>query len=277
MNFQRERIAKELHRPAIRKFQRRQVIIKGYNDLWQADLVEMIPYARINKGFKFILMVIDTFSKFLWAAPIKNKTGEEVTKAMKSILTYRRRPLNLQTDDGKEFFNKHFAALMTENKINHYSTYSNLKASIVERVNRTIKSRMWQQFSLQGDHKWFDILPKIVQKYNETVHRTTKMRPIDVTVRDKRQLLQTAYRVNKRKAPVHFKVGDHVRISKYKHVFKKGYLPNWTTETFIVDKVQRTNPTTYLLHDMENEPILGAFYRQELQKTKYPGVYLKKQ
>lgn len=92
----------------------------------------------------------------------------------------RRIPKNLLTDDGKEFFNKQFQQLMRINNINHYSTYSVLKASIVERFNRTLKGMMWKEFSFQGSFKWIDIYIKLVDKYNNTYHRTITMKPNEV-------------------------------------------------------------------------------------------------
>jgi len=270
-----EHIVDELHKPARIQFKRRHVIVKGLHDLYQADLIEMIPYSKTNKGFKYILVVIDVFSKYVWAEPLKSKSAVEVTKAMKKILKSKPSPKNLQTDQGKEFYNKEFNNLMQTLNINHYSTYSSMKASVVERVNRTLKSIMFRGFTLQGNYKWLQLLPIVVDKYNNTIHSTIKMKPIDVSKSNEQALLNTVY--NKIKlAPktTKFNVGDHVRISKHRSVFKKGYLPNWTTEIFTVYKTQYTNPTTYILQDSDGEVIHGGFYEHELQATKYPDIYL---
>src|SRR5215472_4262307 len=104
---ERKQVIDEVHAPARRRYPRRRVVIKGYDDLFQADLVEMIPYAAKNKGHKYILMVIDAFSKYLWAVPVKNKTGEAVAAAMSTVLQ-KRSPRNMQTDKGKEFYNPAF-------------------------------------------------------------------------------------------------------------------------------------------------------------------------
>lgn len=265
-----------LHKPARRNFKRRHVIIKGLNDLFQADLVEMIPYAKFNRGFKYILIVINAFSKFTYARPLKNKTSHEVTKAMRSILSeIKVAPKNLQTDQGKEFFNTNFAALMKKYKINHYATFSNLKASIVERCNRTLKNLMWKRFSLQGSYKWINILNEILHKYNTTVHSTTGFKPSKVTKKNEKAILNSAYTHLKiLDLKKKFKVGDHVRISKYRHAFSKGYTPNWSNEVFKIHKVNLTYPTTYLIQDHKGDPIQGGFYEYELQKVKHPDVYL---
>lgn len=275
----KRQIVEELHRSARRNFERRRTIINGYNETFQADLVEMIPYAKQNRNFKYILTVIDNFSKFAWAFPIKAKTGLEVTKAMERILKSGSVPKNLHTDMGKEFFNSHFKKLTDLYKINHYTTYSTKKAAIVERFNRTLKNKMWKMFSFEGSYKWINSLQKLVDEYNNTVHRTIKMKPIDVDAACEGRLLRTVYAneiVKGRRRPRRpkFKVGSHVRISKYKSVFDKGYTPNWTTEIFKVRKVQYTDPYTYLLEDEKGDDIEGGFYEHEIQSVKHPDAFL---
>ena len=272
--MEHERLVEELHKPARRNYPRRKYDIRGLDETWQADLVEMQPYSRENKGYKYLLTVIDVFSKFAWAIPIKNKTGENVSIAMKSILTEGRKPKNLHTDQGKEFYNAKFQSLMQKYKINLYSTYSNLKASICERFNRTLKDAMWKKFSLHGNYKWLDILPKLIASYNNRKHRTIGMKPKDVTKTNASQVLQKFTQEPKPMKKSRFKVGDKVRVSRMKHVFEKGYTPNWTTEIFTITRVASTNPTTYHLKDYRDKSIAGGFYEQELSKAKYPDVYL---
>lgn len=271
----KRQIVEELHRGARKNFKRRRTVIKGYNETFQADLVEMIPYSKENKNFKYILTVIDTFSKFAWAFPIKTKTGVEVTQEFEKILKTGSIPKNLHTDMGKEFFNKSFKSLMEFHNINHYTTFSTKKAAIVERFNRTLKNKMWKMFSFEGSYKWLNTLQKLVDEYNNTVHRTIKMKPVDVDDASEERLLRTVYadEIDIGRKPK-FKKGIYVRISKYKNVFDKGYTPNWTTEIFKIRKVQHTEPFTYLLEDERGNEISGGFYEQEIQKAKYPDVFL---
>lgn len=271
----RREVVNELHKLARKNFKRRHVIIKGIDDLWQADLVEMGNYEAKNNGYRYLLTVIDTFSKKAWVVPVKNKTALFITNAMKSIFnTSNRNPRNLQTDNGKEFYNKQFQQLMKLYEINHYSTYSVLKASIVERFNRTLKAMMWKEFSNQGSYKWINIYKELVDKYNNTFHRTIQMTPNEVDASNEKSLLETVYNNLKIFKKPKFKVGDAVRISKYKHVFEKGYTPNWTTEIFKIKTVRNTNPKTYILEDYEKHEIKGGFYEFELMKTKYSQTYL---
>jgi len=130
---------------------------------------------------------------------------------------------------GKEFYNSDVQRLVKKHDINHYSTYSVMKASVVEWFNRML--RIYGRFTLNGNYKWFDLSPRLVSNYNARKHRTIGMQPVDVTpaVAEK---LTTVYSAMKIAGPAKFKVDDSVRVSKYKTVFEKGYTPNWTIEVF---------------------------------------------
>jgi Integrase core domain len=273
----RREIVEELHRPARRRFTRRTTIAKGIGDLYQSDLVEVIPDARLNGGNRYILTTIDVFTKKASAVPVRRKTGANVKTALQAAFReIGRVPRNLQTDHGREFYNASVRDYLDENHVNHYSTFSAMKAAVVERFNRTLKGAMWKEFSFQRSHKWLALLPKLVERYNNTIHRTTGMRPNEVREADVPLLLlrMHASDENKRSTKFLFKVGDRVRISKFKALFEKGYTPNWSGELFTVAKVDRTNPPTYVLQDDEGEIIKGGFYSEELKKVKYPTTYL---
>jgi Integrase core domain len=275
-------IVDELHKPARRRYPRRRVTLKGIGDLWQADLVEMIPYARLNGGYKYLLTVIDCFTKYAWAVAVKSKSAKDVTRAMVTVFNGRQPPKNLQTDKGREFYNAEFHRLMEKHGVNHYSTQSNLKASIIERFNRTLKSYMWKQFSLQGTYRWVDGLQSLIDRYNNSVHRSTGFKPSTVTKADEFKIMRRLFPTTTDNAATipavvkkpRYKVGDFVRVSKTKSVFEKGYTPNWSAEIFTVTKVRSTNPTTYLLEDFEKRPVKGGFYSHELQRVRHPDVYL---
>lgn len=271
-------LIEELHRNARKRFPRRSYVMRGIDDTFQIDLIQLTQYAKENKNYNYILVVIDTFSKCAWTEPVKNKTGVCVTNAMQSIFKRSGRICKkIHSDNGKEFFNKIFSKLLTSYNIHHYATFSVMKASIVERLNRTLLTKLWKVFNLNGNHKWINVIQKITNEYNNTKHRTIKMKPNEVTPENENELLLTAYKVNstinifeKNK----FRVGDLVRISKHKSLFEKGYTANWSSEVFKIRKIQQTVPTTYLLNDLDEQPIQGSFYKYELQKTHCPEVYL---
>lgn len=134
---------------------------------------------------------------------------------------------------------------------------------------------MWKHFSLNGSYKWINLISSLITNYNQKIHRTIKMKPCDVNASNEKMLLSTIYNNIKITDPrPKFKINDHVRISKYKSLFDKGYLPSWTAEIFQIRKIRNTNPVTYLLNDANGAEILGGFYEFELQKVKYPNIFL---
>lgn len=270
-------IVDEIHHQARRYFPRRKVLTTGIRDLYQADLVDVSQFAKENNQNKFILTMINTFSKVGYAEPLKTKSANDVTEAMQRILKKTGHFFNLHTDLGKEFYNAKFKALMKKHHINLYSTFSIMKAMIVERFNRTLKGKMWKEFSLRGNYKWTDILQKLISSYNDTFHRTIQMKPNEVDKTNEMDIFNSVFRKASRKIPSRkpkFSVGDKVRISKYKSVFEKGYTPNFSGEIFEITKVQKTNPVTYLLKDYYGEEIKGGFYEFEILRVKNPDLYL---
>lgn len=268
-----ENIAEELHAPARKKFTRRKVISLFKDDLWQADLIDMQSHSKQNKGYKFVLIVIDTFTKYVWVEPLKNKTGNEVVKCMSNILK-KASPKLLQTDNGTEFYNTYFKNLMSKYKIRHYSVYSNIKAAMVERVIRTVKNRMYKYFTANGSWTWINHIPRLIHNYNNSVHSTIKCTPQEARLNPNIiQLHANILETGKIKKPK-FKIGDKVRISKYKHTFSKGYTMNWSTEIFTIGKLFKSRPITYQIKDESNNTILGRFYEEELKKTNYPDTFL---
>ena len=279
----REGILKELHKRTQKKFQRRKTVIKDFYETLSVDLAQMTPYADENEGNTFILCAIDNFSKFAYALPLKNKTAPLVAKAMDQILSKCPEKVKfIHSDQGTEFFNSSFKKVMQKWGIKHYNTYTHLKAAICERFIRTLKGKLWFKFDLRGNHKWIDILQEVVNEYNNTKHSTIKMAPAKVNRKNAWKLYQRVYakhmnpplKPKRKKKKLKFKIGDFVRISKTKQLFEKGYLPNFTTEIFQVRKIINSTPPVYLIKDLRGEPILGAFYEQEMQKTQWPDTYL---
>lgn len=268
----RQLISEELHSPARRFFPRRRVILKSMFDLYQADILELQEFAKENKGHRYILLVINCFSKYAFGIPLKTKTAIEVSKALEPILK-KHKMKHFQTDNGTEFYNSHTKKLFQKYKINHYSTFSELKSSIAERLVKTIKSKLYKMFTMNCNRKWLNELPSIMKSYNTTVHRTTNFRPIDVSEKNQKLILS---RLNYKPGTFKpkFKVNDMVRISRYKKVFTKGYMPNWSNETFKIILVKRTNPVTYILQDGNGQRLAGCFYSHELRKTTCGNIFL---
>lgn len=166
-----------LHKPVHKNFTTERVFVHDINDQRQSDLVEMIPYSEENDGFKYLLTVIDCFSKYAFVIPIKNKNGSTTSQAFQTIFK-QRKPKKIQTDKGKEYYNKEINKLFKANNIIHFFTESDKKASIIEQFNRTIKEKMWKMFTFNNNHKWINILDDLVNNYNNSYHRSIKISPI---------------------------------------------------------------------------------------------------
>ena len=191
----------------------------------------------------------------------------------KIIKQYNRKPNKIWVDQGGEFYNNIFKKWLSDNDIIMYSTYNEGKSVVAERFIRTLKSKLYKHMTAIGKNVYYDVLDDVVNKYNNTKHSTIKMKPIDV--KDTTELSSLECNNNKRvyidehnEERSRFKVGDTVRISKFKNIFAKRYTPNWSKEIFIVDTINDTVPYTYNLKDLNDEEIIGIFYDQELQKTK---------
>ena len=253
-------LAEELHKPVRRKFKKRRVLVNGIDKIWAADLADMQAFSKVNRGIKYLLAVIDVFSKYGWLIPLKDKTGKSVASALKTIFK-ERKPEKMWVDKGKEFYNKDVKEI-----IELYSTENEEKSSVVERWIRTMKEKMWKYFT----NVYVDILPDLVKDYNNTRHSSIKMTPVEAS-KKKNELTvwRNLYpnRLNIIDINPKFSIGDKVRISKKKALFEKGYTTRWTEEVFTITKINRTSPITYKIADLNGEEIDGTFYEPELQKT----------
>ena len=277
-----------IHKPTRVSFPRNRVLVFNIDDQWQADLVDMSSKAKYNDGYTFILTCIDCFSKYAWAIPIMSKHGTEIVESLKHIFsTSARKPKRLQTDKGKEFLNTKVHKFLQENNVQLFTTESDKKASIAERFNRTMKGRTYKYFTANNTYRYVDVLQSLIDGYNNTYHRSIKMKPINVRPEHTIQIRQSLYgiRVKKVRGTENIKslkpsakkykyaIGDLVRITKARLTFNRGYLPNWSEEIFVVYNRQNFDKPLYYLRDFNAEEIKGGFYEQELQLVREPEEY----
>eukprot|EP00732_Lithocolla_globosa_P000005 Lithocolla_globosa_v1_NODE_1_length_16663_cov_42.954359.p5 type:complete len:364 gc:universal NODE_1_length_16663_cov_42.954359:10846-9755(-) len=258
--------AHTLHKPLRKTFERRRVYVDGVDDQWQADLVDLSRYKKENKGYRYLLTIIDVFSKYAWVVSLKSKTGEETAKALAKTFKTRH-PNRLQTDNGTEFYNPHVKKVLKKYNINLFSTYSELKAQIVERFNRTLKTRMFKVFEARSTFKYIDVLDDMTANYNVTHHSSIKMTPTNASKKkNETKVYENLYGKERQKPhkPPQYDVGQHVRIPIQRSIFSKGTEVGWTPEIFIINGVKPTNPVTYTIKDEVGEEIQGSFYEQEL-------------
>ena len=256
-------LADELHKPIIRKFKKRKVYSQFKDNIWGVDLADMQSLSRKNKVIKYLLCAIDLYSKYAFVIPLKDKKGISIVNPFDKIIRQsNRKPNKIRVDQGGEFYNNVFEKWLSDNDINMYSTYNEGKSVVAERFIRTLKNKLYKHMTATRKNVYYDVLDDIVFKYNNTKHSTIKMKPIDVGDNNKRVYIDEHNEKDSR-----FKVGDRVRISRYKKIFAKGYTPNWSKEIFIVDKINDTVPYTYNLKDLNDEEIIGSLYDKELQKS----------
>ena len=261
-----------LHKKVPIHFRRRRVIVNGIHDQHQADLIDLSRLKNDNDGNRYLLTCIDVLSKYVWVIPLKSKTGAALVEAFDTIYEDESHtPNRLQTDKGAEFLNRTFQAFLKRKGIDFFTTENQeTKASVVERFNRTLKERLWRYFTKHNSTRYVEVLPHLVQSYNNTYHRSIRRAPASVNVQNQEEVWQTLYGGDQtpwttRRGP--FQIGDRVRISKASRTFSKKYEAGWSEELYRIAAIKRTDPVTYIIVDDSGEQIQGSFYAQELQKV----------
>ena len=194
------------------------------DNIWDVDLADMQLLSKYNKGYKFLLCVIDIFSKYAWVIPLKDKKGISIVNAFQKILDdSKRKPNKIWVDKGSEFYNNYFKKWLQDNDIVMYSTNNEGKSVITERFIRTLKNKIYKYMTSISKNVYIDKIDDIVKEYNNKYHTSIKMKPVDVM---DNTYIDFKKEINDKDRK--FKVSDHVRISNYKNIFAKEYMPNWS-------------------------------------------------
>ena len=239
------------------------------DEQWEADIVEMQEFKRANRGHRYILTIIDSFSKYAFAVALKDKTGSTIEKALRGIFM-ERHPQNFRTDKGKEFLNRSVKTLMEKLQINFFtSNDSNIKCAIIERFNRTLKGRMFKYFTANGTRKYIDVLSDLLTSYNNSYHRSIGMTPSQVTYFNSSKVYQNLYRGKKtvsRNARIG--IGSAVRVKYDKKPFDKAFYPNWEDQVQKVIAVKGgMRKPTYELEQDDGAKSKRRFYAEEIQEV----------
>lgn len=262
-----------LHFPLKIKIKRNKILSWGIDWLFEADLAHIPDLKWATSNHPWILVCICTFSKYLWAIPMKTKRGEEVADALKQVLK-QRKPVYLRTDFGTEFWNQHVGNVLKENGVRHYGARGAMKAAQVERAIKHLKSKIYKYFSKNKKSRtYINDLKEIVHGINNTRHSSHGFRPIDVDINNQQAIFEKLYpnfyknRIKGSK-PL-FQTGDKVRISKLRTPFQKGFRENFTKEIFEIIKVVRYRyPPVYKIKSLEdNAEVMGTFYAEEMVKV----------
>ena len=252
-------------------------MVSGPGVQLQADLLDVSNLASANDGVKFLLTIVDAFSRKGWARPLRSKSGRVVATSLAAFLRSNKDYTLLQTDKGKEFDNAEVAKVLREVGVRRFTTENEtIKASIVERFNRTLRERIYRLLMFRGDKRYAEALESLVDSYNRTPHRSIGMAPSAVNESNQEEVW---IHLNESEGPPISKApllvpGDHVRISKARGAFERGYTPNWSEEVFVVQKaITNTVPIVYRIADLSGEEIRGTFYERELQRVDKPSTF----
>lgn len=259
------------HKNVKRKFQRRKVVATDKNDVYQMDLADMQKFCAENDGFKYLFVIIDCFTKYACVVPIKNKTPAETIRGLCVMFKSYGVCAKVFSDNGKEFKNATVEAFLKDcNVWQWFSSNDDTKAQTAERFIQTLKKRLWIYMTEQGGYRYIDILQDVVAAYNESCHSTTGLVPVEINkdnIDEIQEKLLHDTETEPRREPK-FHVGDHVRLSKVKQTFEKGYETNFTEMLFKINEVRRTrNHFVYQVEDLAGTSIQGWFYEEELSRT----------
>ena len=272
-DFLRQNNVHSKHRRIVKKkFPRRRIIVHFPFQIFMGDLIEYQnnDFKHANGGYKFILVLIDVFSKKAYARPVKKKNKFDMAIAMESILSELDQfPNTLITDEGLEFYNKNVKEVLNKFAIHHYSIKSKMKASVVERFIRTLKSRYEKYFVKNKTKRWTDVLPQFIKNYNSTPHRSIGMSPNMVNDNNAADVFKHMYPGINLKVEPRLKIGDMVRKLKEKTIFDKGYKQSWSDEIYRIVKVkQAAGRVWYIISDLEGNLQSGIKYYWELNLVK---------
>ena len=173
-NFTMNDLSNELNKPVINKFERKKVIVNYIDEIHSCDLVDMVKYSKVNRGYKYIFTNIVIFSKYSWSFPLKTKTVKEIKSCFQKIFK-ERKPSYIWSDQESAFFSKEMFKFFEDHNIKIYYTHSNLKAVVIERFNRSLRELMMKSFVKSNNTVWYNILPELIKTYNNRYHHTIKI------------------------------------------------------------------------------------------------------
>jgi hypothetical protein len=204
-------------------------VVAGIDDQWSADLMDLVKFAKYNDGYRYILVVIDVFSIYLWLRKLTDKKSESVAKAFETIFMEGRKPYQIRTDKGQACRARAIQSVFKEAGIKHFNAQNEVKASVTERVIKTIKTKIYRYFTFKQSHRYIDKLQSFAEGYNHTIHSTIDMEPAKATKRNEELVRISTYLAkpndNKgvRKLTFKFKIGDKVHITQLRNIFSREY------------------------------------------------------
>lgn len=264
-----------LYKQTRKNFTRNRIYASFIDEIWEIDSLHYANYSRYNNGYKYLIMIIDVFSKYLRVIPVTSlKSNEMIPKF--EMLFKKTKPTRIRSDRGLEFTNKHFVALCQKYHIRFYTTTNQTKkCAIVERVNRTIRNKIRSFMAHTGKYRYIDALKNIVKSYNHSIHRTINMKPIDVDESDEKIVFKNLYGhpnmlsiMKIKQSPKKYELGDEVRQKFDEKLMDKGYIQKWSDIVYKVSKVHDKLIKPQYSVEYNGIPLRRRFYPEELQLVK---------
>ena len=237
-------------KPPRRNYPTNKIVYNHLDEIWSIDLADFSDYKTSNnKGFRYIFIVIDNFSKYLWAIPLRNKYSQTITNEFSNILTTsKRKPPKLESDRGTEFYNSIFQNFLKSKNIQYYSRFTDKGPSIAERVIRTVRNLLKKHVFEKGNADWLSELSSVVKQYNNTFHHSIKMTPIQASEKSNEKIVFDNLRDKREIQKPKFKLGQKVRTSDIRKVFSKGDSTNYSYNLFSITEVIHDTIPSYRLN-----------------------------
>ena len=231
------------------------------DDIWSLDILDLKDYGpENNRGYRYVLVTIDNFSKFGWTLPLKNKNAQTIKDSFEIILTNSKRKPNLiESDRGKEFYNNIFQDFLNKNNIKHYSRNSSYGAVFAERFNRTIRDLLKKIVFERGEANWIDVLQTITKQYNNRIHSSTKLTPIQASLKKNEGFVYKNLLDKRKKVKPKFQINDLVRTADLKKTFSKGDTTNWSYKLYKITEIINDTIPSYKIDNLKeryNEALL---------------------
>ena len=248
-------------KPPRKNYPTNKIVYNHIDEIWSIDLADMIDYKTSNnKGFRYIFIIIDNFSKYLWAIPLKNKFSQTIKNEFSNILTTsKRKPLKLESDRGSELYNSVFQNFFNSKNIQHYSRFTDKGPSIAERVIRTIRNLLKKPVFEKGNADWLSELQSVIKQYNNTIHHSTKMKPIGASKKSNEKIVYSNLQDKRKKLKPKYKLGQLVRTADIKRVFSKGDSTNYSYKLYTITEIIHDTVSSYridYLPERYNENLL---------------------
>ena len=231
------------------------------DDIWSLDILDLKDYGpENNRGYRYVLVTIDNFSKFGWTVPLKNKNALTIKDSFENILiSSKRKPNLIESDRGKEFYNNIFQDFLNKNDIKLYSRNSSLGAVFAERFNRTIRDMLKKVVFERGDANWIDVLPTITKQYNNRIHSSTKLTPIQASLKKNEGFVCKNLLDKRKKIEPKFQINDLVRTADLKKTFSKRDTTNWSYKLYKITEIINDTIPSYKIDNLSeryNESLL---------------------